>query len=120
MAKLDEKDIIEKFVRSSGKGGQNINKTSTCVYLKHKPTDLEVKYGGTRSQETNRVRAHAMLLEKILNIEAREKIEKKMKREKLRRQKRPKPKKLKEKILREKKIVSKKKKLRKISKNDLD
>ena len=33
-----EKDIVEKFIRSSGKGGQKVNKTSTCVYLKHIPT----------------------------------------------------------------------------------
>ena len=40
---IDEKDIIEKFVRSGGHGGQNVNKTSTCVYMKHFPTGIEVK-----------------------------------------------------------------------------
>ncbi|GAH45594.1 unnamed protein product, partial [marine sediment metagenome] len=45
MESLDifEKDIVEKFIRSSGKGGQKVNKTSTCVYLKHLPTKIEVK-----------------------------------------------------------------------------
>ena len=38
-----EKDVIEKFIRSSGKGGQHVNKASTCVYLKHIPTGIEVK-----------------------------------------------------------------------------
>ena len=37
-----EEDIVESFIRSSGPGGQNVNKTSTCVYLKHLPTGIEV------------------------------------------------------------------------------
>jgi protein subunit release factor B len=41
---IHEKDIEEKFIRSSGKGGQKVNKTSTCVYLKHIPTGIEVKW----------------------------------------------------------------------------
>ena len=40
---IKESDIIEKFVRSQGHGGQKVNKTSTCVYLKHVPTGIEVK-----------------------------------------------------------------------------
>ena len=39
---IDEKDIEEKFVRSSGRGGQKVNKTSTCVYLRHIQTEIEV------------------------------------------------------------------------------
>ena len=45
-----EKDIVEKFIRSSGKGGQRVNKVSTCVYLKHLPTKIEVKCQKERSQ----------------------------------------------------------------------
>ena len=40
---IHEKDIVEKFIRSSGKGGQKVNKTATCVYLKHVPNEIEVK-----------------------------------------------------------------------------
>jgi protein subunit release factor B len=67
MERLDirEKDIEEKFVRSSGKGGQNVNKTSTCVYLKHTPTGLEVKCMKDRSQSINRFLARRELAEKI-------------------------------------------------------
>jgi protein subunit release factor B len=62
---IREKDIEEKFVRSSGKGGQNVNKTSTCVYLKHIPTGVEVKCMKDRSQSINRFLARRELAEKI-------------------------------------------------------
>jgi len=60
-----EKDIEEKFVRSSGRGGQKVNKTSTCVYLKHVPTGLEVKSMKERSQSLNRFLARRELIRKI-------------------------------------------------------
>lgn len=60
-----EEDLLEKFVRSSGKGGQNVNKTSTCVYLKHIPTGIEVKCMKDRSQSINRFLARRELLERI-------------------------------------------------------
>jgi peptide chain release factor len=60
-----EKDIEEKFVRSSGHGGQNVNKTSTCVYLKHIPTGIEVKCMKDRSQSINRFLARRELIKKI-------------------------------------------------------
>ncbi|MGB9716409.1 MAG: peptide chain release factor family protein [Thermodesulfovibrionales bacterium] len=60
-----EKDIIEKFVKSSGRGGQKVNKASTCVYLKHIPTGIEVKSMKDRSQSINRFLARRRLLEKI-------------------------------------------------------
>lgn len=62
---LREEDIEEQFVRSSGKGGQHVNKTSTCVQLKHKPTGAEVKCMKDRSQSINRFLARRELLEKI-------------------------------------------------------
>jgi len=62
---IKEEDLIEKFVLSSGKGGQKRNKTSTCVYLKHIPTGIEVKCEKTRSQSLNRFFARRILVEKI-------------------------------------------------------
>ncbi len=60
-----EEDLDEQFIRSSGRGGQHVNKTSTCVYLKHKPTGVEVKCMRERSQSLNRFLARRELLEKI-------------------------------------------------------
>ena len=60
-----EKDIEEKFVRSSGKGGQKVNKTSTCVFLRHLPTGIEVKYSRERSQSLNRFLARRELVKRI-------------------------------------------------------
>jgi peptide chain release factor len=62
---IREEDITEKFVRSSGSGGQKVNKTSTCVYLRHIPTGVEVKYMKERSQSLNRFLARRELVEKI-------------------------------------------------------
>jgi protein subunit release factor B len=60
-----EKDIEEKFIRSSGSGGQKVNKTSTCVYLKHIPTGIEVKWMRERSQSLNRFLARQELVRRI-------------------------------------------------------
>ncbi len=60
-----EEDIEEKFIRSSGKGGQHVNKTSTCVWLRHIPTGVEVKCMVERSQSVNRFLARRDLLEKV-------------------------------------------------------
>lgn len=91
-----EEDLDEQFIRSSGKGGQHVNKTSTCVYLKHKPTGIEVKCMRERSQSLNRFLARRELLEKI---EARAGIATAgdLKQEKIRKQKAKRKKKAKEK-----------------------
>jgi protein subunit release factor B len=109
---IREEDIEESFVRSGGKGGQHVNKTSTCVYLRHAPTGVEVKCQEERSQALNRYRARVLLVKKIDRlIKGRESAE--IQRiEKVRRQKRKRSKRAKEKMLAEKKITSKKKRLR--------
>jgi protein subunit release factor B len=62
---IEGKDILEKFVRSQGKGGQKVNKTSTCVYLRHIPSGIEVKCQEDRSQALNRFYARRILADKI-------------------------------------------------------
>ena len=62
---VSEADLEESFVRSGGHGGQNVNKTSTCVMLAHRPTGLQVKCQATRQQGLNRFIARRLLLDKI-------------------------------------------------------
>jgi peptide chain release factor len=81
-----EKDIDEKFVRSSGHGGQNVNKTSTCVYLKHIPTGIEVKCMKDRSQSINRFLARRELVKRIEELSGQSSSEE-TKREKIRKRK---------------------------------
>ena len=87
-----EKDIEEKFVRSSGHGGQNVNKTATCVYLKHVPTCIEVKCMKDRSQSINRFLARRELVKKIAMVTgqftAADAKREKMKKQKSKREKR--------------------------------
>jgi len=116
-AKMDalnirEEDIEESFVRSGGKGGQNVNKTSTCVYLKHLPTGIEVKCQEERSQSLNRYRARIILVKKVDELIKGRKSEEQQRVEKIRRQKRKRSRRAKEKMLAEKRITSEKKKLR--------
>ena len=60
-----EDDLIEKFVLGSGHGGQKVNKTSSCVYLKHEPSGTEVKVQRGRSQAANRHYAREELCKRI-------------------------------------------------------
>ncbi len=60
-----EEDIEERFVRSSGKGGQHLNKTSSAAQVRHLPTGIEARCGRERSQSLNRFLARRELLEKI-------------------------------------------------------
>lgn len=71
MAKLGirEEDLEEHFVRSSGRGGQKVNKTSTCVVLHHKPTGLRFKVQEGRSQGLNRYWARRRLVERLESLE---------------------------------------------------
>jgi peptide chain release factor len=83
-----ETDIRERFIASSGPGGQNVNKTATCVYLKHLPTGISVKCQEQRSQEHNRRRARWLLCEKVRARIGEQRRMATARREKLRRQKR--------------------------------
>jgi protein subunit release factor B len=62
---IKESDLDETFVRSSGAGGQKVNKTSTCVHLKHLPSGLMVKMQKSRSQRLNRYYARKRLCEML-------------------------------------------------------
>jgi protein subunit release factor B len=104
-----EPDIVEKFIRSSGRGGQKVNKTSTCVYLKHLPTGVEVKCQRERSQAINRFVARRILADKIEQIIRGRESEERKRIEKIRRQKRKRSKRAKEKMLEEKRKQSQKK-----------
>ena len=110
--KIFEKDIEEKFIRSSGKGGQHVNKVSTCVYLKHIPYGIEVKCQSERSQALNRFLARRRLADKIEANILGEKSKEQQNIAKIRRQKRKRSKRAKEKMLIEKKKQADKKKTR--------
>lgn len=109
---IQESDIIENFVRSSGPGGQNVNKTSTCVYLKHIPTRIEVKCQKERSQALNRYLARKLLIEKVETLILGKLSEERKRIEKIRRQKRRRSRRAKLKILEAKRRQSEKKRLR--------
>lgn len=115
---IKDDDLIEKFIRSGGKGGQNVNKTSTCVYLKHLPTSTEVKCQRERSQALNRYLARRLLADKIENQILGKQSAEQQKIEKLRRQKRKRSKRAKEKVLELKHRQSEKKQERKKSNVD--
>jgi len=119
---IKETDLEEKFVRSGGKGGQKVNKSATCVYLKHLPTGLEVKCQRERSQALNRFLARRILIEKLEARILGKETEEQQRIEKIRRQKRKRSRRAKEKILADKKRRALLKEMRKVflGKEDLD
>ena len=106
---VKEEDIEEKFIRSQGHGGQNINKVSTCVYLKHIPTGIEVKCQKERTQGANRLLARELLLKKIQSRLLSRLLFEKQQAEKSRRQKRRRSRKAKLRMLESKRKNSQKK-----------
>ena len=112
--KIKDSDLVEKFILGSGSGGQKINKTSSCVYLKHLPTGIEVKCQKSRSRELNRVYARRELCEKLEELLFQEKSKKQQAIEKIRRQKKKRSRRAQEKILAGKRMRSDVKKMRKV------
>jgi protein subunit release factor B len=104
-----ESDIEESFVRSGGHGGQNVNKTSTCVMLQHRPTGLQVKCQETRQQGLNRFIARRLLLDKIEERRNGFVAARRAEIEKIRRQKRKRSRRAKDKMLANKSHQSEKK-----------
>lgn len=109
---LREADLVERFIKGSGKGGQKINKTSSCVYLVHKPSGIAIKCQRERSQALNRFLARRELCdrleERILGAQSarRQEIER------IRRQKRRRSRRQKQRMLEQKHRQSEKKSLR--------
>jgi peptide chain release factor len=104
-----EADFEETFVRSGGRGGQNVNKTSTCVWLVHRPSGLRVKCQASRQQGMNRVLARHRLLDKLVALRQLRVAAQRAEAERLRRQKRPRSRAAKERILADKARRSRKK-----------
>jgi protein subunit release factor B len=104
-----EQDIEEQFVRSSGAGGQKVNKTSSCVVLHHRPTGIRVKCQQERSQALNRFLARRILLDKIeTKLRGAESAEQ-QEIAKIRRQKRRRSRRAKQKLLADKRHQAEKK-----------
>lgn len=110
---IKKADLHESFVRSSGPGGQNVNKVSTCVVLKHIPSGIEVKCQEDRSQAMNRFLARRILVEKLETKLFKKKSEAEKKRWKIKKQKKRRNRRAKENVLQEKHHRSEKKALRK-------
>lgn len=109
---ISENDLRETYVRASGPGGQKVNKTSSCVLLRHEPSGVSVKCQDSRIRSLNRFIARRRLLDAI-EKERHGFIEEEKKRiDKIRRQKRRRSRRAKEKMLNEKRIRSGKKQTR--------
>lgn len=115
MAKLGirEADLVERFVLGSGSGGQKVNKTSSCVYLRHGPSGIEVKCQRERSRELNRYLARRELCERLEERLLGLKSARQQAMEKIRRQKRRRSRRQKERMLTDKRLQGAKKQARK-------
>ena len=109
---LRESDLEETFARSSGPGGQNVNKVSTAVTLLHRPSGMSVTVQDSRSQATNRKLARERLREAVQRAEDERRAAERARREKIRRRNSPRPRAVKKQILESKRKRSTLKKLR--------
>ena len=114
MAKLGvrEQDLVEKFILGAGSGGQKLNKTSSCVYLLHTPSGIEIKCQRARSRELNRFVARRELCERIEEKIDGQKSVRQQAIEKIRRQKRRRSRRQKDRMLSDKRQHSAKKQSR--------
>jgi len=110
---IRDEDLLEKFVKGSGSGGQKINKTSNCVFLKHLPTGVCIKCQIERSREQNRSLARKELCDQLEAIREGKAFAKTQAIEKMRRTNRPRSQRSKQRSTAEKRKVSEKKSLRK-------
>jgi protein subunit release factor B len=115
---IREDDLVEKFITGSGSGGQKINKTSSCVYLKHEPTGIEIKCQRERSRELNRYLARKELCDRIDEIKNGILSKRQQEIEKIRRQKRQKSRKQKHRMVADKRQHSDKKTQRRQSSDE--
>lgn len=109
---ITEADLLEKFVRGSGAGGQKINKTSNCVFLKHLPTGVCIKCQMDRSREMNRFLARRELCDQLDAIREGKAVAKTQAIEKMRRTNRPRSRNSKNRSVADKRKVSEKKSMR--------
>jgi peptide chain release factor len=109
---IRDADLEERFIKGSGKGGQKVNKTSSCVYIRHIPTGKEIKCQRERSQAMNRFLARRELCDQLEAEREGEASAREQAREKIRRQKRRRSRKQKARMLDEKNRQGQKKQLR--------
>ncbi len=109
---IREADLVERFVLGSGSGGQKVNKTSSCVYLRHAPSGIEVKCQRERSRELNRYIARREVCEKLEERRLGLRSARQQEVERIRRQKRRRSRRQKERMLDEKRLHGDKKQAR--------
>jgi protein subunit release factor B len=114
MSEMDiaEADLVERFVLGGGSGGQKINKTSSCVQLRHEPTGTEVRCQRSRSRELNRYYARKELCDRIEEDRLGERSRRRQAAEKIRRQKRRRSRRAKQRMLEAKHRQAAKKRMR--------
>ena len=120
MAKLGirESDLDEAFIRGSGSGGQKINKTSSCVYIRHRPSGIEIKCQRERSQVMNRFFARRELCDRLEARQRGEASARQQEFEKVRRQKRRRSRRQKQRMVADKRMHGEKKAMRRLPDHD--